>query len=126
MSGGNFFAVVNLSKTAYEPPHMATFPSQNGCFASHSTTSCPSRGSFVNGSNSPPEFPRPRTSTSANTYPCDAKYAPRSWYVSDMYGVSVKITGVFGREPSGVFGKYNVPFSSTPSRIGILTPQRRL
>ena len=42
-----------------------------------------------------------------------------------MYGVSVKITGVFGGEPSGVFGKYNVAFSSTLSRIGILTPHRR-
>ena len=42
-----------------------------------------------------------------------------------MYGVSVKITGVFGGEPSGVFGKYKVAFSSTLSRIGILTPQRR-
>src|SRR5438034_6519213 len=29
--------------------------------------------SCANGSNSPPELPRPRTSTSANTYPCDAK-----------------------------------------------------
>jgi hypothetical protein len=45
--------------------------------------------------------------------------------VSEMYGVSVKIIGVFGSEPSGVFGKYNVAFSSTSSRIGILTPQRR-
>jgi hypothetical protein len=42
-----------------------------------------------------------------------------------MYGVSVKITGVFGGEPSGVFGKYNVALSSILSRIGILTPQRR-
>src|SRR4029077_12990361 len=42
-----------------------------------------------------------------------------------MYGVSVKITGVFGGGPSGVFCKYNVAVSSTLSRIGILTPQRR-
>ena len=42
-----------------------------------------------------------------------------------MYGVSVKITGVFSGEASGVFGKYNVALSSTLSRIGILTPQRR-
>jgi hypothetical protein len=42
-----------------------------------------------------------------------------------MYGVSVKITGIFAGEPSGVFGKYNVAFNSTLSRIGILTPHRR-
>ena len=45
--------------------------------------------------------------------------------MSEIYGVSVKITGVFGGEGSGVFGKYNVAFSSTPSRVGILTPHRR-
>ena len=45
--------------------------------------------------------------------------------MSEMYGVSVKITGIFAGEPSGVFGKYNVAFSSTLSRIGILTPHRR-
>src|SRR5216117_4108888 len=102
---------------------MPTLPSQKGCFANHSTTSCPSRGSFANGSNSPPELPRLRTSTSANAYPCDAKYAARAWYVSEIYGVSVKITGVFDSEPSGVFGKYNVALNSTLSRMRILTPQ---
>jgi len=45
--------------------------------------------------------------------------------VSEMYGVSVKITGIFAGEPSRVFGKYNVAFNSTLSRIGILTPHRR-
>src|SRR5262249_36759028 len=62
-----FFRSGHWSNPAYDPPHIATLPSQNGCFASHSTTSCPSRGSFANGSNSPAELPRPRTSTSANT-----------------------------------------------------------
>jgi hypothetical protein len=42
-----------------------------------------------------------------------------------MYGVSVKITGVFGGVPSEFLGKYKVAFSSTPSRIGILTPHLR-
>ena len=51
------------------------------------------------------------------------KYAARAWYVSEIYGVSVKITGVFDSEPSGVFGKYNVALSSTLSRMRILTPQ---
>ena len=37
----------------------------------------------------------------------------------------MKMTGVFGKEPSRVFGKYNVAFSSTLSRMGIFTPQRR-
>ena len=45
--------------------------------------------------------------------------------MSEMYGVSVKITGVFGDEPFGVFGKYNVAFNSTLSRTGILTAHRR-
>src|SRR4029077_14321308 len=42
-----------------------------------------------------------------------------------MYGVNVKITGIFAGEPSGVFGKYNIAFSSTLSRNGISTPHRR-
>src|SRR4029453_3300398 len=42
-----------------------------------------------------------------------------------MYGVRVKMTGVFEGCPPVVFGKYSVAFSSILSRIGIFTPQRR-
>src|SRR5947208_12408156 len=35
-----------------------------------------------------------------------------------MYGVNVKMTGVRGGEPVGVFGKYRVAFSS-PARVAI-------
>ena len=36
--------------------------------------------------------------------------------------MSVKITGVFDNDPSGVFGRYNVAFNSTLSRMGIFSP----
>src|SRR6267378_3467214 len=91
--GGNSFKTVHWSNPAYEPPHIVTLPLQYDCFASHSTASYPSLPSFTNGSNSPPEFPRPRTSTSAYTYPCSAKYTARSVYESPMYGVNVNMTG---------------------------------
>src|SRR5437868_2519334 len=42
-----------------------------------------------------------------------------------MYGVNVRMTRLRGCDPSGVFGKYRVAFSSTLSRIGIFTPQRK-
>src|SRR5258708_34266188 len=116
--GGNSFKTVHWSNPAYEPPHIVTLPLQYGCFASHSTTSNPSLPSFTNGSKSPPEFPRPRTSTSAYTYPCFAKYTARSVYESPMYGVNVKITGSGSFWPCGV---NTVAFSFTPSLAGIFT-----
>ena len=42
-----------------------------------------------------------------------------------MYGVRVKMTGVFEDCPPVVFGKQSVAFSSILSRIGIFAPQRR-
>ena len=38
--GGNSRASAHWSNPAYEPPHIATLPFDQGCFASHSTTSC--------------------------------------------------------------------------------------
>src|ERR1700687_2703378 len=63
--GGNSFNPARWSNPACDPPHIVTLPLQYDCLASHSTTSYPSLPSFTNGSNSPPEVPRPRTSTSA-------------------------------------------------------------
>ena len=103
---------------------LATLPSQNGCFASHSTTSCPSRGSFQTARNRRRNF-RGRERRPARTRNRVTRSTCR---VYDMYPNvrrEGKDYGVFGGEPSGFFGIYRVAFSSTPSRIGILTPQRR-
>src|SRR2546430_16478830 len=116
--GGSSFNSVLCSNPAYDPPHIVTLPLQYDCLASHSTTSYPSLPSFTNGSNSPPEFPRPRTSTSAYTDPCLAKYTARSGYESPVYGVNVNMTG------SGFFwpwGRNTAAFSFIPPPPGSFT-----